>query len=227
MPRKNSTNFVLFDLDQTLTDRPASIALMAGKWLQEFGSLLPDCTIPLVCQTMNALDGKGYCPRAEFIAGLLERLPWTKRPDAARLVGFWTGEFPLCAVARSGANRMLDRLVSLGHKIGVVTNGSTASQNRKLDAMGVRPFLSSVVVSETVGVKKPDPRIFQIALDELSAKAETTAFVGDNPDLDILPSRKLGMTAIWLAGVFEWPASEPPPELIIRSLEDLPGLFSA
>jgi len=222
---KGTITAVLFDLDQTLTDRPASIALMARRWMEEFGFLLPGCSIQQLCECMHAVDGKGYRSREDFMAGLLESLPWTRRPEARGLLEFWQHEFPRCAVARPGASKALKHIASRGFKIGVVTNGSTGSQNGKLDAMGLRPFLSCVVVSETVGIKKPDPRIYQLALDDLKARAVTTAFVGDNPELDILPPRKLGMTAIWLAGVFQWPVNEPPPKFTIHSLEDLNGLL--
>src|SRR5262249_37606871 len=94
-------------------------------------------------------------------------------------------------------------------------------QNTKIDVLGLRPLLSCVVVSETVGVKKPDARIYQIAQDTLKMPAAAIAFVGDNPMLDVIGPRQAGMKAIWLRGVFEWPTHQPPPEHSIQQLDEL------
>jgi putative hydrolase of the HAD superfamily len=224
---KGSIQTVLFDLDQTLTDRPASIAMMARRWLEEFGFLLPGCTDQQICDCIHAGDRKGYQSPDYLLAGMRDNLPWTTPPQATQLLEFWQHVFPRCAIPRSGAAAVLQRLASAGYKIGVVTNGYTGPQNSKLDVMGLRPFISCVVVSETVGVQKPAPRIYQFALDELKTRAATTAFVGDNPQLDVVTPRQLGMTPIWLKGIFPWPATEVPPEHTIQSLEDLLALLQA
>jgi putative hydrolase of the HAD superfamily len=224
---KGSIHTVLFDLDQTLTDRPASIALMARRWLEEFGFLLPGCTVQQISDCIHAGDRKGYQSPDYLLAGMRDNLPWRTPPQPNQLLEFWQHVFPRCAVPRPGTATVLQRIASSGYKIGVVTNGYTGPQNSKLDVMGLRPFLSCVVVSETVGVQKPAPRIYQIALDGLQARAPTTAFVGDNPQLDVLAPRKLGMTPIWLKGTYPWPANEIPPEHTIQSLEDLIELLPA
>ena len=55
-----------------------------------------------------------------------------------------------------------------------------------------------VVISEEVGVKKPDPSIFVHCLELLSVEASCAAYVGDNPANDIEPANKLGMISIWV-----------------------------
>ena len=71
-----------------------------------------------------------------------------------------------------------------GWLLGIVTNGS-AGQDRKIDRLGVRSFFEVILVSETVGVRKPDPAIFQRALNETGCTAADTWMIGDNLINDI------------------------------------------
>ncbi|MHC4745128.1 MAG: HAD family hydrolase [Planctomycetota bacterium] len=83
-------------------------------------------------------------------------------------------------------------------KLGLMTNGAPDLQRRKLEGSGLEHFFDTVVISGEVGVGKPDTRIFQIALDRLSAEPEAAAMIGNRLDSDIAPALELGMTAIWL-----------------------------
>jgi len=51
-----------------------------------------------------------------------------------------------------------------------------------------------------VGLKKPDPKLFGLALERLKLPAESVAFVGDSFERDILPAKALGMQTFWLIG---------------------------
>jgi FMN phosphatase YigB (HAD superfamily) len=44
--------------------------------------------------------------------------------------------------------------------MGIITNGGTVVQNLKVDALHLRPRMSTILVSEAIGIEKPDPRIF-------------------------------------------------------------------
>jgi putative hydrolase of the HAD superfamily len=68
----------------------------------------------------------------------------------------------------------------------------------KVEAMGLTSLLEVMVISEEVGIKKPDPRIFRMALDRLGVDASEAVFVGDNLELDIAGARGVGMRALWL-----------------------------
>ncbi len=81
---------------------------------------------------------------------------------------------------------------------GVISNGSTDSQNTKLDVMGVRHLFSVVLISEEVGIRKPDPRIFRMCLEKLGLNPSEAIFVGDNPVLDVAGATAVGIRAIWL-----------------------------
>ena len=65
--------------------------------------------------------------------------------------------------------------------MGVVTNGSLQAQSEKIGILQLADMIDALVISETVGYKKPDPRIFIAALAELGLKNSETMFVGDHP----------------------------------------------
>jgi putative hydrolase of the HAD superfamily len=95
------------------------------------------------------------------------------------------------------AKPCLDRLKA-DYRLGLVTNGPCDLQGAKLEASGLRSYFGAVAVSREVGISKPDPRIFAMALDQLEVTATDSVFVGDNPKTDITGAHAAGMKAIWL-----------------------------
>jgi len=211
---------VLFDLDGTLTDRPRSIAKVAARFVLEFADHLGPCDAGSVYEWMLEADENGYRPRHQFVTLLRKQLPWVRRPSAEQLLCFWQRECPLCTVESKGATPTLRHLRQQGMRLGVVSNGTTLAQNTKIDQLGLRPLLDAVVISETAGVKKPDRRIFEMALAQLNLPPQAVAFVGDHPVNDVLAAEAAGMTAIWLRGTLGWPMDVPMPKIAIKLLEE-------
>jgi len=87
---------------------------------------------------------------------------------------------------------------------------------------GLNDVFAVKVDSEIVHLRKPDPAIFKIALDELSIKAEDAYVVGDSYDRDIVPGKTLGCKTIWLKGKSwkEEPRSEAA-DMTITSFKEL------
>ena len=85
------------------------------------------------------------------------------------------------------------------YKLGLVTN-FYGNISTVLGSLGLDNLFSSVTESAQVGVRKPDPDIFRIALDKTGCKAEDTIVIGDSLHNDILPSMSLGCHAVWLKG---------------------------
>jgi putative hydrolase of the HAD superfamily len=189
---------VHFDLDETLTDRAKSIVKFASEFLRRFGGDLSDGRLDDVTRVILAGDGHGYASREVLAESIRSLDGWKRKPGVEELVRFWREAFPACNVEREGARKVLETLRGRGVKLGVITNGLTWSQNTKLEAMGLREFFSVVLISEEVGIRKPDARIFMMGLDGLGVDASDAVFVGDNPELDIAGARGVGMRAIWL-----------------------------
>lgn len=89
----------------------------------------------------------------------------------------------------------LDALAPTGAVLGVVSNFEAWLEDL-LDRLGVRDRLPVRVISGSVGIEKPDPAIFRLALDRAGVAAEDAAYVGDNPEFDVWPAAALGMTPV-------------------------------
>jgi putative hydrolase of the HAD superfamily len=108
--------------------------------------------------------------------------------------------------------------------LGVVSNfyGNAA---RILDAAQLAPLLGAIIDSSVVGVSKPDPRIFELALDRLHVRAADALFVGDSLSQDITPARTAGLRTAWLHGAHT--ASPDAADVLLRSLSDLDAVLAA
>ena len=82
--------------------------------------------------------------------------------------------------------------------IGMITNGPSDIQRQKLDLLGIEPLFPFILVSEEVDIWKPDPRIFERAMELGEAQRHETVYIGDNPDHDVGGARAAGITSIWV-----------------------------
>lgn len=82
------------------------------------------------------------------------------------------------------------------YKMHIITNGFKEVQQGKLNQSDINHYFETVTNSEMVGVKKPNPRIFQHALDKARVKAENSIMIGDNYEADILGALDAGIDAI-------------------------------
>jgi putative hydrolase of the HAD superfamily len=117
--------------------------------------------------------------------------------------------------------QMLGDLHELGLRLGVITNGGTAFQRNTLRALGIERSFEAVLISESEGIKKPDPASFHRAVARLGVSAEESLFVGDHPSVDVAGARKAGLKAIWKRAD-DW---EPPDDAdgVIDHLHELPA----
>jgi putative hydrolase of the HAD superfamily len=212
---------VLFDLDDTLTDRQASLSKYSALFHREFAELLDAVTVKEIESTVIKLDEHGYRPRDEFYAGILEKLTWVDAPDLSAISDHWNTWFLQSTVGRSGLRETFDALAGADLRIGVVTNGSVLTQSAKIAGLGISHHLATVVISEAAGCKKPCTQIFQCALDDLGCLAGETLFVGDHPINDVLGSVEAGLIPVWFEGVHPWPMMHAIPERRIRALSDV------
>jgi HAD superfamily hydrolase (TIGR01509 family) len=97
----------------------------------------------------------------------------------------------------AGARSLLTRLRA-DVRIGIVTNNMLAEQTAKLAHLGITDLIDVLVTSEEVGIAKPDPAIFAVALKRLSSTPSQAVMVGDSWPADILGATRLGMRAVWL-----------------------------
>jgi len=219
--RRGEMKFVLFDLDDTLTDRHASLERYVARLLPDFAEELGPVEATRVLAAILEVDERGYAPRERVFTRLQTALAWRSVPELIRLADHWREQFPRSTVLRPGA---LDTLIALreqGFTLGLVTNGPVGLQQGKIDEVGIGRLFATIVISEQVGVHKPDPRVFQQALDQLACAGAEAWFVGDHPRNDVLGAAGVGMQPIWLTGVHPWPDGVERPGHRIDRIEDV------
>jgi putative hydrolase of the HAD superfamily len=85
--------------------------------------------------------------------------------------------------------------------VGVLTNGPSEFQRRKLETSGLGPELDAIAISGELGVAKPDREAFERALALLGTSAEETAMVGDSLENDVAGALEAGFAAtVWMPG---------------------------
>ena len=83
------------------------------------------------------------------------------------------------------------------YKLHIITNGFEEVQTQKLVKSNIVHFFDKVITSESVGVKKPNPKIFNHALELAEAKPGNSIMIGDNYEADILGAHQVGMKTIF------------------------------
>ncbi|HZU75978.1 MAG TPA: HAD family hydrolase [Dehalococcoidia bacterium] len=215
---------ILFDLDETLTDRKRSFPRYVEHLQRDFGERLLAAAATELVAAVTEADGDGYRSRDELAVALRAALPWRSAPSAAELIEHWLAWFPRATVARAGMEEMLQALRAAGIRLGVVTNGGAANQRAKVEALGLDRYVDSIIISGEAGIEKPDPRIFALALAALDCEPSRAWFIGDHPRNDVLGAAGAGLRAIWLRGVRPWPAGIAPPAHSVSSLRELCAL---
>jgi putative hydrolase of the HAD superfamily len=82
------------------------------------------------------------------------------------------------------------------YQLHIITNGFEEIQIKKMESSNILHYFNSVITSESVGVKKPNPKVFYHALEVANAKKENSIMIGDNIEADVLGAINIGMQAI-------------------------------
>ncbi len=103
-------------------------------------------------------------------------------------------EATLWRVVRPGTFEALEKLRSAGLKLAIVTNNDGRGEE---DArrFGLAPYFDAIIDSTAVGVAKPDPRSFRIALERLRVAADQVLYTSDIYSIDMVGARAAGIEA--------------------------------
>lgn len=93
---------------------------------------------------------------------------------------------------------ILDYLKEKNYPLHLITNGFDAIQAGKLKSSHMEHYFDKVITSETSNSLKPQPEIFQYALDITHGEAETSVMIGDNQDADIAGANNMQIDSIWV-----------------------------
>ena len=91
---------------------------------------------------------------------------------------------------------ILDYL-NLNYNLHIITNGFDEVQHKKLTKSNINKYFKTVTNSEMVGVKKPNPKIFDFALQLANSSSNQSIMVGDSYEADILGAKNIGMDVVF------------------------------
>jgi HAD superfamily hydrolase (TIGR01549 family) len=191
--------FVFFDLGQTLVDEWDFIAHFDQKFLEllnGFGARIDQRNYRAVRDSIIRDRRIGHGSVRVLVVEVCRMLspPGYEKAVAARLE-------PQIIQGRRDLFRFFDdaeptlRALSKYCEMGLIANQSEDIYEL-LEKSGLRRFFKVQAISSSVKLKKPDPRIFELALKQAGRPASDCIMVGDRLDTDICPASTLGMTTI-------------------------------
>lgn len=212
---------VIFDLDNTLVDRKNAFKKYTEQFIDEFVIITESTNRADITEYIRVADQDGYRKKRELYEELMMNLTMKNDVTVDKLLDYWFSEFFKCTVLMDGAIDLLKELKLRQVKLGLITNGSIQSQNAKIDQVRIREYFDDVIVSDEVQLKKPDKRIFEMAIERLGVEPESSLYIGDHPVNDIKGATNAGLSAVWYKGFMEWDKTIEEPKYIINGLSDL------
>lgn len=189
---------VLFDFDDTLQDRPRAFDRYAAFFMNKYFPELPEEEKARRAAEMRERNNGGYVNYIDYFASLLESWDWQNAPEVGDLYREFQFRFPEYSVLFPDAKEVLTALRRRGFLLGIITNGPSIQQNRKLDVTGLRPLVDLCMVSGDERVHKPDPEIFRRAAARLGVACGSCVYVGDHPVNDIQGAAAAGMRPVFI-----------------------------
>lgn len=83
------------------------------------------------------------------------------------------------------------------YKMYILSNGFTELQSRKMQSAGIAHYFDGMILSEDIGVNKPNPAIFTHALQVAGSTAEESLMIGDNYEVDIEGAQRVGIDQVF------------------------------
>jgi HAD superfamily hydrolase (TIGR01549 family) len=125
----------------------------------------------------------------------------------------------------------LSTLRQKGYRMALISNASDDADVQTLvDKAGIRSFFEMILTSAAAGIRKPNPQILRIVLDQLEVPAGRATMIGDTLGADILGAQNAGLFSIWIDRRADTAANRAHaglvrPDAVIHSLEELPALL--
>ena len=98
----------------------------------------------------------------------------------------------------NGLVDLLIRLKGKEYKLGIVSDGTIDEQTYTLSKMGIIYLFDTIIISEAIGVNKPDRRMFEAVINDLAIEPENIFIIGDDFKKDIIGGKKCGLKTIWV-----------------------------
>ncbi|TRZ35604.1 HAD family hydrolase [Niallia circulans] len=212
---------VLFDLDGTLLNRNEAVLHFAERQYNSIIKATSDISKETYISRFITLDANGYVWKDRVYQQLVEEFHLTGI-TWQELLQDYVEEFPYSCVPFAHLNEMLAELSEAGLRLGIITNGYGQFQQSNIEALGIKHFFDTILISEWENLRKPEPAIFQRALQRLDATPDESLFIGDHPQNDVEAARNVGMLGVWKENS-DW--SSAGMEYIVKDLTEIPMLI--
>jgi putative hydrolase of the HAD superfamily len=202
---------VLLDVDDTLLDTRAAffaaIRAVAGTWLSHLDDERYDevalrwiADVGGHFRTYTRGEISVLEQRRRRAADLQETFGGDPLDDAA--FAAWDEAYGVAFRAswrlHDDALPFLAAVEAAGRPVGALSNSSRTLSVEKLDRLGLADRLPLLVTPDDLGFGKPDPRVFALACERLGSEPRTTAYVGDELDVDAQAATAAGLVGVWL-----------------------------
>ncbi|QFF98648.1 HAD family hydrolase [Psychrobacillus glaciei] len=212
---------VLFDLDGTLLNRDESVKKFINDQYERLHNYLGHISKENYMTRFIVLDSHGYVWKDKVYQQLVEEF---KIQDISWefLLQDYISEFKNFCVPFPHLHNVLEELKENNLILGMITNGYGQFQMDNIEALGIEKCFDTILVSETEGIKKPNPEIFERALKRLDVVPSESIFVGDHPENDVKASEFVGMKGVWKKDN-QWGTFET--DYIVNDLAELPTII--
>jgi HAD superfamily hydrolase (TIGR01662 family) len=125
----------------------------------------------------------------------------------------------------------LKTLKEKGYRLGILSNaGYDRDVQTLVNRSGLQPYFEQIITSAAVGIRKPHPRIFRVAMDSFHANPFQVLMIGDTLGADILGAFNAGLASIWVrrrANTIDNRAHEHTiqADAIVETLSEIPGVL--
>ena len=202
---------MMLDLDNTLIDRDQAFR----RWAEDFVAAQGGDAAEV--EWVVEADRDGYESRDRLADQLGERFGVG---DTAALVDDLRRGMVDRIVLDPAVLEALDRARGAGWSLVVVTNGTVGQQERKLRQTGLDLIVDGWVISEGLGIRKPEPKIFAAAAELAGVSLVGSWVVGDSADHDIAGAHAVGAQSVWLQRGRAGPDHCQAPTLMASSLAE-------
>ena len=211
---------MLFDLDETILDRSSSLQNFVS-W-QAHGMLQSEVNDKnLFTEKFIKLDAHGTVWKEKVYKTLVDEFSITGW-SINELVTSYELCFSGFCQPKKGVIEAIKILKNTGKRLAVVSNGKSPFQERNFRSLGVSHLFDAVIVSEAVGLRKPEKAIFELVCDRPEVRPEESIFIGDNPLADIKGSKEVGMYSVYIPSHYGDSCHDA--NIICTSFIDLPDM---
>ena len=227
---------VFFDLDNTLCDSDTAWSIATRETFQLLCKREPDVSVETITkawttvhekrfQQLNAGKGSMAALRDSRFQCLFKELGLPQGTMTEELNDFLSSRY-LTSLHLYDDVSVLEALPT--YHVGIVTNGAhdthTDSQFSKVQHLGLSERIQSLTISDEVGVRKPNIKVFTVACKRAGVLPKEALFVGDSIENDIVGANRVGMTSVLIDRKSDGlipEAGDERPDYVVSNLHDV------